>query len=102
MTTACQPPITTVPKPRRNSRRLLIPPALLRRKDAAAFLGIGGSTLDRLTAAGLVPAPIKLAGSVCWSRGELAEFCRHGCPPRTEWAARWNAIVTAGTRIHVA
>lgn len=95
--TACDsPPLTTVPDSRRrNTRRRRIPPGLLRRKDAAAFLGIGGSTLDRLNAAGLVPAPIKLAGSVCWSRDELAEFCRRGCPPRAEWSATWKALLAA-------
>lgn len=84
---------------RTKKARRRISPALLRRKDAAAYLGVGGSTLDRLNAGGLVPAPIKLAGSVCWCRAELAAWCRHGCPLRTEWQPKWQAIVTARSAV---
>jgi predicted DNA-binding transcriptional regulator AlpA len=72
-----------------------VPPGLLRRPDAARFLAVGLSTLDRLSAAGLVPRPIRLAGSLCWSRAELSEWCRHGCPPRAEWQPVWQALLAA-------
>ncbi|CAN5218557.1 hypothetical protein BH11PLA2_BH11PLA2_02850 [soil metagenome] len=65
---------------------------MLRRPEAAAACGKGTSTWDRLTAAGLTPAPVKLGGSVLWCSDELAAWVRHGCPPRAEWAALWPAI----------
>ncbi|HEX4607838.1 MAG TPA: hypothetical protein VH092_06490 [Urbifossiella sp.] len=84
--------LPALPLPK-NSRRRLIPPGLLRRSAAARYLDIGLSTLDRLNSGGLVPKPIRLAGSLAWSRAELAEWCRHGCPPRAEWVHVWSAIV---------
>ncbi|HEX4611313.1 MAG TPA: hypothetical protein VH092_24180 [Urbifossiella sp.] len=83
----------TLPPPAPKRRGRILPPGLLRRKDAARFLGVGASTLDRLNAAGLVPQPIRLSGSLCWSRAELASWCRHGCPPRAEWAPVWGGVV---------
>jgi predicted DNA-binding transcriptional regulator AlpA len=70
---------------------------LLRRKAAAGYCGAGVSTWDRWTAAGLTPAPVRVGGAVLWSRAELAEWCRHGCPPRTEWAPIWSAVVARRT-----
>jgi predicted DNA-binding transcriptional regulator AlpA len=78
---------------RRKARRL--PPGLLRRVVAARFCGVGASTWDRLTAAGLTPAPIRLGGSVGWSRRELALWIDHGCPARAEWEPVWRAVRTA-------
>lgn len=82
---------------RENSRRRLIPPGLLRRTGTARYLDIGVSTLDRLNAAGLVPKPIRLAGSLAWARAELAAWIAHGCPEREEWSALWSAIVARRT-----
>lgn len=65
-------------------------PGFLRREAAAEFCGVGTSTWDRLAAAGKTPAPIRLGGSVGWSRRELALWIDHGCPPRTEWEPVWN------------
>ena len=81
---------TLVPK---NSRRRRISPGLLRRQDAARYCGAGVSTWDRWTAAGLTPTPAKIGGAVLWSRQELAEWCRHGCPPRAQWSPIWAAIL---------
>ncbi|WP_145243818.1 helix-turn-helix transcriptional regulator [Urbifossiella limnaea] len=67
---------------------------MLGRDEAAEFCGVGGvSTWDRHTAAGLNPAPVRLGGAVLWSRAELAEWCRRGCPPRTEWAPIWRELL---------
>jgi predicted DNA-binding transcriptional regulator AlpA len=71
------------------------PQLLLRRPEAAAACGKGVSTWDRMTAAGLTPAPVKLGGSVLWSAEELAEWVRHGCPPRTEWVPLWRTMLAA-------
>jgi predicted DNA-binding transcriptional regulator AlpA len=79
----------------KNSRRRRIPPGLLRRADAAGYCGAGVSTWDRWTAAGLTPAPVKIGGAVLWSRAELAEWCRAGCPDRPTWQPIWDAINAA-------
>jgi predicted DNA-binding transcriptional regulator AlpA len=79
-------------KPRAR-RRLL--PGLFRRSRAAWFCGVGTSTWDRWAAAGLTPPAVKISGAVLWGRAELAEWCRHGCPPRVVWAPIWRAIVAS-------
>ncbi|VTR97003.1 : Phage_AlpA [Gemmata massiliana] len=79
--------ITPPARPRRGLR-----PGLLRRAGAAQFCGVGASTWDRLCAAGSTPAPIRLGGSVAWSRRELARWIDHGCPARTEWEPIWGAL----------
>lgn len=71
-------------------RRPRVPPGLLRRAEAAAYCGLGASTWDRLVAAGLTPPPIKLAGSVLFSRRELAAWIDNACPDRATWAAIWT------------
>ena len=68
------------------------PPLMLRRPQAAAACGKGTSTWDKMTAAGLTPAPVKLLGTVLWNAEELAAWCRHGCPPRDEWKQLWPVI----------
>jgi predicted DNA-binding transcriptional regulator AlpA len=60
-------------------------------KDAAALLGIGESTFWRMHAAGKVPRPVKLAGSVRWRRRELLGWLQAGAPSRAEWEARRKA-----------
>jgi len=98
--TACDsPPITTTSTPPRNNSRRRIPPGLLRRPAAAAHCGIGGSTLDRLNAAGLTPQPVRLGGSLAFSRAELAAWCARGCPPRDQWSAMWKAILATRTGV---
>ncbi len=77
-------------KPRTKPQRL--PPALLSRVDAAAFLTISPSSLDRLSAAGDLPAPVRLGGRLAWGRAELASWVRHGCPGRTCWAKLWVGL----------
>ncbi|MBP3954433.1 hypothetical protein J8F10_03900 [Gemmata sp. G18] len=84
----------TVP-PATPARRKPRPPGLLRRVAAARFCGVGASTWDRLSAAGLTPAPIRLGGSVGWSRRALARWIDHGCPPRAEWEPVWATILRA-------
>ena len=83
---------TDIP-PKRSARRVV--PGLLRRTDAARFCGVGASTWDRLTAAGRTPAPIRLGGSIGWSRRELTMWIDYGCPPRAEWEPVWRTFRTA-------
>ena len=87
------PPDIPTDVPRKTRRRL--PPGLLRREDAARFCSVGASTWDRLTAAGRNPAPIRLGGSVGWSRRELSLWIDCGCPPRDEWEPIWTAALLA-------
>lgn len=71
-----------------------IAPGLLRREDAAAYAGVAVATWDRWTAIGLNPEPRKIGGAVLWSRHELAEWSKRGCPPRDEWGPLWKAILS--------
>jgi predicted DNA-binding transcriptional regulator AlpA len=83
-----------VSEERNRRRKNSTPPGLLRREAAARYCGgVGVSTWDRWTAAGLTPASVKLGGAVLWCRAELAEWCRHGCPPRAEWQPIWDALL---------
>src|SRR6187397_762165 len=81
-------PIATPADPSTSARALM-----LRRPEAAAVCGKGTSTWDRMTAAAMNPAPIKLGGTVLWSAEELAAWVRHGCPDRSEWEPLWREIV---------
>ena len=83
--------------PMKRPRR--IPPGLLRRAEAADYCGAGASTWDRLSAAGMTPTPIKLGGSVGWSRRELSAWIDHGCPDRRVWVPIWSAV-RSGIRSH--
>jgi predicted DNA-binding transcriptional regulator AlpA len=76
-------------------RRLVLPPGLLRREDAAAYCGVEVTTWDRHNAAGKVPEPVRLGGAVCWRRWELRAWIDHECPPRAEWAPVWKALRAA-------
>ena len=80
-------------RPALRKRRRPVPPGLLRPADAAAFCSTGRSTWDRWSAAGLTPAPLKIGGAVFYSRRELAEWCRRGCPPRDQWRPVWAALL---------
>jgi hypothetical protein len=66
---------------------LLGPLQLLVNAECAGFIcgGRGESTWQRDDAAGLVPAPIKLAGATLWSVDELRAWVAAGCPPRDAW-----------------
>ena len=62
-------------------------PALLTAAQAAEFLGISRSHLCSLVRQGRVgPRAAKLGRCSRWSREELAEWCRAGCPPREKWS----------------
>ena len=58
---------------------------LLAAPDAARLCSLGRSTWLRLSAAGKVPAPVRLGGSVRWRRRELLAWIAAGAPPRVRW-----------------
>jgi len=88
-------PLPPAAPPARRRQRRALPPGLLRRKHAARYCGAGQSTWDRWAAAGLTPASVRIGGAVLWSRHELAEWCRAGCPDRKTWAPIWGAMRAA-------
>lgn len=96
MTPVTATPATATPatasKKKPRVRRRLLPPALLDKPDAAAFLSISVSTLDRLSAAGEVPAPVRLGGRLAWNRRELSAWAARDCPDRASWAKLWPTI----------
>lgn len=51
--------------------RSRVEPRLLRRDDAAIYLGVSPSYFDKLCAKGLVPAPKQLGSVKGWDRFEL-------------------------------
>ncbi|MFW6106838.1 MAG: helix-turn-helix transcriptional regulator [bacterium] len=62
---------------------------LLTLTEAATLMGVGPRTLHRWAAEGRAPAGVKLTpgrrGARRWSKSELLEWIRSGCPdPRSE------------------
>lgn len=84
---------------RKNARRRRIPPALLRRPNAADYCGMPQSTFDRADACGLVPQAIRIGGVKAWSRKELIAWIDAKCPPRNEWAPIWTALLARRNRV---
>ncbi len=72
-------------------------PTLVRRRGAAALIGMGLSTFDRADAAGLVPEGRFVGGCKLWSVAELETWADHGCPDRKTWEPIWAAML-AGRR----
>ena len=55
---------------------------------AASLCGVCRATWWSLNAQGHVPRPIHLGRRTLWSREELQEWIRYGCPPRIRWEER--------------
>ena len=58
---------------------------LLTAKQLATVLAISIRTVWRLDAAGRLPRPIRLGGSVRWRGSEIDRWLRAGCPDRATW-----------------
>lgn len=65
------------------------------RLGVADLLGISVSSVDRMNAAGLLPRPLKLGGSLRWNKRELLAWFDHGSPDRKTWRPIWSAAVRA-------
>jgi excisionase family DNA binding protein len=63
-------------------------PLLVRAKQLAVLLGVSVRTIHTWDAAGRLPAPIRIGGSVSWRRDEIDDWLHAGCPSRAEWSAR--------------
>ena len=48
--------------------------------------------------AGKLPAPVRIGRAVRWRLDELQAWRAAGCPPRDEWAVRWQAIQDANAK----
>ena len=59
-------------------------PRLLSREDAAAYLGVSASTLDKAVAEGLVAPPGRMFGRVLFDIRKLDEFADRLAPPIDE------------------
>jgi predicted DNA-binding transcriptional regulator AlpA len=49
------------------------------------MLGVSLRQVWRLNAAGKLPKPIRLGGSVRWNRVEVTAWFEAGCPARRAW-----------------
>lgn len=54
--------------------------------ELGRLLELGERTIRRMNAAGQLPAPRRIGGSVRWDLTEIREWLAAGCPARPEWA----------------
>jgi predicted DNA-binding transcriptional regulator AlpA len=62
--------------------RRAVDPLLLDSRELAEHLRWSLRTLRRAQAAGLLPCPVRVGGSVRWRREEILRWVEAGCPPR--------------------
>ena len=56
--------------------------------DAAGFCKISKRCWLAHSAKGLIPAPVRIGGSVRWRKSDLDAWVKWGCPDRDEFEAR--------------
>jgi predicted DNA-binding transcriptional regulator AlpA len=54
-------------------------------RDLKEMLDVSLRQVWRLNAAGKLPKPIRLGGSVRWNRQEIMDWFEAGCPDRKVW-----------------
>jgi prophage regulatory protein len=57
-------------------------------RDLKEMLNVSLRQVWRLNAAGKLPKPIRIGGSVRWSRQEILDWFGQQCPDRRTWEAR--------------
>jgi prophage regulatory protein len=57
-------------------------------RDLKEMLNVSLRQVWRLNAAGKLPKPIRLGGSVRWNRQEVQDWFTAGCPARSVWEAK--------------
>jgi excisionase family DNA binding protein len=80
-----------------------VAPRLIGVNDVARLLGVSLSTVERMHAAGKIPAPRRLGMRNVWDRVELDEWIAR---PRADgklmdrkaWGPVWTALVKGGSR----
>ena len=60
---------------------------LLGAKGTAKALDLSERQIRKLNASALMPAPLRISGSVRWSYDELRAWVKAGAPARAEWEA---------------
>ena len=65
-----------------------VAPIAISASDLAKMLGVSLRQIWRLNAAGKLPKPLRIGGSVRWSDREIRDWFAAGCPDRYAWAAR--------------
>jgi predicted DNA-binding transcriptional regulator AlpA len=71
--------------PRRGVWRPEVETLLLGLTDAATFIGVSRSELDRMDKAGRVVSPVGLGKWRKWSKAILRRWAASGCPTREQW-----------------
>jgi predicted DNA-binding transcriptional regulator AlpA len=71
------------PTPHEPEEQLLIDTRALARQ-----LDVAPRTVQRLRAAGKLPEPVELGGSVKWRMDEVRRWVAAGCPTREDWKQR--------------
>jgi prophage regulatory protein len=56
-------------------------------RQLAALLNVSLRQVWRLNAAGKLPRPVRLGGSIRWDRQEIIDWFKAGCPERKVWDA---------------
>ncbi len=64
-----------------------VEPLLIPRKSVAALIGCSEDHVDRLRAAGKMPAPLKLGRKILWRADELRAWVSASCPDLETWSA---------------
>ncbi len=62
-------------------------PLAISAKELANMLNVSLRQIWRLNATGKLPKPLRLNGSVRWSRKEVEAFIEAGAPDRETWEA---------------
>jgi len=75
-----------LPADDRPARVSAVEPLLLSARDLASLLRLGLRTIRSMDAAGKLPAPVRVGGSVRWRLDELRAWLDAGAPDRQTWA----------------
>jgi len=62
-------------------------PLLLTRKAVARLLSRSAKSITRMDAAGQLPRPVRVGGSVLWRRRDIERWIEQGCPERQTFEA---------------
>jgi len=78
--------LVTLPAADRPTPAPALEPLLLSARDLAVLLRLGLRTIRSMDAAGKLPAPVRVGGSVRWQLDELRAWLDAGAPDRETWA----------------
>src|SRR2546423_206788 len=67
-------------------------PLLVDADGTGRLVGLSGRSIRRMSAAGLMPGPVRCGGAVRWRVAEIRAWVEAGCPDRD----RWESLKAAG------